>query len=229
MKKETEMAKKVIEWLNSQHWEVYQEVKIGSSIADIVSIQGKLIWIIECKLNFSLDLIGQALEWRRDANFVSIAIPKQKRRYISKARRVGYQILRNYGIGLIEIVNLNADINHQKIEPKLNRKPYSKLIKDSLCEKQKYWVPAGTCGGGYWTPFQETCRNVEKIVKTNPGIILKDLIDNLKHHYASDISARASISHWVKKGVINGVEYKKEGRYLRFYPEEINETNRKAM
>ena len=216
--KETDLAKKVVDWLNSQYWEVYQEVKIGGSIADIVATQGNLIWIIECKLSMSLELIGQAFEWKREAHFVSVAVPKQKQRYPTKARRIGKVILRHYGIGLLEIRNINADINDHLISPKLNRKAYVNWVKNSLCEKQKYWAPAGSCNGGYWTPYKETCRGIVRIVNKNPGIFLKDLIDSLDHHYANDKSAKASIRHWIGIGAIKGVRYEKDGRFLRFYP-----------
>lgn len=219
MFKETELAQKVVEWLTSQHWDVYQEVQISTSVADIVAVQGQLIWIIECKSSLSLSLIGQAHEWIRKAHFVSVAIPRGKS-YLTKSRYVARNIMRHYGIGMIEVPNLIADIREHSVPPRLNRKARVKTVKDSLCPEHKHWAPAGSqCG--YYTPFKATCKHIVRIVKKNPGILLKDLIDKSKHHYLSDTTARACISKYARKGIINGIRCEKSGKLLRFYPEEV--------
>lgn len=215
MIKETDLSLKVVNWLDSQHWDVYQEVQIGSSIADIVAVQGALVWIIECKLGMSLVLIGQAHEWIREAHFVSVAIPKGKG-YLSKSRYVAKRIMRHYGIGMIEVRDL-ADIHEHSIQPRLNRKAMAKTVKDSLHAEQKYWASAGS-QGGYYTPFKATCRRIVHIVKKNPGIILKDLINETKHHYSSDKTATACIKKWTQEGIVKGIRCEKSGKFLRFYP-----------
>lgn len=221
---ETDLALKVINWLEAQHWEIYQEVKVNNSIADIVAIQGHLVWIIECKLSLSLNLIAQALEWRRDAHFVSVAIPKRKSRYPTKARRIALHILKHWGIGILR-VRANKDIGRRFVSPpSINRKASTGRIKDSLNEHQKHWAPAGSVNG-CWTPFKETSGRIVRAVNKNPGIILKDLIDKVDHHYASDASAKACIKKWVVEGIIKGIRCKRDGKFLKFYPEDkiVNE------
>lgn len=215
--KETDLALKVVEWLTSQHWDVYQEVQICSSIADVVAVQGPLVWIIECKLSMSLGLIGQAHEWIRNAHFVSVAIPGGKR-YLTKSRHVAKKIMRHYGIGMFEIYDLR-DIREHSVQPRLNRKATTKIVKDSLREGHKHYAPAGS-QGGYYTPFKATCRHMVRIVKKNPGIILKDLIDASRHHYLSDVTARACISKYAKRGIIKGIRCERSGKLLRFYPDD---------
>lgn len=188
-----------------------------------MATQGQLVWVVECKLSLSLELIAQAMEWVHRANFISIAIPKQKGRYPTKGRWAAKRIMAHYGIGMFEVLrNTNnefKDIYRKDVSPRFNRKADIKFIKDSLCDQQKYWAPAGSQSGRF-TPFKQTCTGIERIVKRFPGIVLKDLIDKLTdHHYASDASARASISHWARRGVIKGVKCEKDGKFLRFYPE----------
>lgn len=213
--KETELAEKVVKWLSAQEWDVYQEVAACGSVADIVATQDRLLWVIECKLTLSLELIGQAFEWRRRAHFVTVAVPRCNHRY-SKGRQVARIILKSNGIGLLEIGP--HEINRHTEQPGLNRKAYVNDIRKRLCENQKHWAPAGS-QSGYWTPFQETARKVAAEVRMNPGIILKDLVDIIKHHYTSDITARACISKWTQNGVIKGVRCEKDGRYLKFFPD----------
>jgi hypothetical protein len=210
--KEVDLAAKVIDYLSAQHWEIYQEVAACGSIADIVAVQGQLLWVIECKTSLSLGLIGQAFEWRKRAHFVSVAVPPKK---WTKAREVARIILKNYGIGMLNIKEHYAD---QAEKPMLNRKAYAQDIRKRLCDKHKTWARAGS-HSGYWTPFQETSRCVLATVRKNPGVSLKELIDDIKHHYSSDATARACISKWVQNGVIQGIETRREGKLLKFYPE----------
>ena len=190
--KETDLAFRVVNWLDSQHWDVYQEVQINSSIADIVAVQGRLVWIVECKTSLSLSLIAQAIEWIHHAHFVSVAVPIRRQPYQTKAQFVAKNILKHYGIGLLRVPYNSQNLNEHSVKPKINRFARSECVKKMLNEKQKHWAPAGS-QGGYWTPFKQTCREVVRIVNKNPGIILKDLIDKLDHHYASDKSAKACI------------------------------------
>ena len=215
--KETDLAAKVVEWLGAQHWEVYQEVKIKGSIADIVGIQNNLVWIIECKTSLSLSLICQAIEWKRYSHFVSVAAPVNKNRF-SKSRYGAEKILKQYGIGMIDVRMDREEINIPQTKPALNRKAMSDIVKKSLNDNQKTAAPAGS-QGGYWTPFQETSRATTRLVNKYPGISLKDLIEKLSHHYASDKTAKACVRHWIEKKIIKGIVIKKEGKALNLYPE----------
>ena len=47
--KETEIAEIVIDWLEKQHWDVYQEVPVNSGFADIFAVRNGLVWVIETK------------------------------------------------------------------------------------------------------------------------------------------------------------------------------------
>jgi hypothetical protein len=103
-------------------------------------------------------------------------------------------------------------------EPRLNRKAASDVIRESLCEEQKTYSTAGASNGKRWTPFQRTIREVRAMVSKQPGIHVKALVDSISHHYATDSGARASIPHWIRAGVIAGVELRRDGKFLRLYP-----------
>ncbi len=229
MKTEQELAGKLVKWLKDQHWDVYQEVQMhqGGNIADIVAAQGPLLWVIECKKTMSLELLGQALEWRKYSNFTSVCIPYASRRY-SKGRTAAKHLLKSNGIGLIEIREEKTGYKHAtdvdvSIRPAL-RRSISPSLKKSLNEKQKTYARAGNANGRRWTPFQQTCVEINKIVKRRPGITLKDLVDALpQHHYASDKTARSTIGRYAQAetSIIKGVTGRKEGRVIKLYPQEV--------
>lgn len=216
--KETDLAEKVIEYLRQNQWKVYQEVNLWRSgnRADIVATQGPLLWVIETKLTLSLALIYQALQWQKKAHFVSIAVPAP-RRYFNAA---GDYFCRKEGIGVLAVDSFRTGPAYERLKPVLFRKAHVEHIKSHLCEQQKTFAKAGNADGKYWTPYQETCRLINEAVRSNPGITLKDLIGSIKHHYISGASATSSISHWARAGKIKGIRCDKDGRFLRFYPEE---------
>ena len=74
---EAALGPPVIAWLESQGWDVYQEVESGrqSYRADIVAIKDKLVLVVELKTSLTFDLLYQAQRWRDKAHHVYAAVP----------------------------------------------------------------------------------------------------------------------------------------------------------
>jgi len=219
---EIELAKPVIQWLQDHKWEVYQEVQISAygNIADIVAVQGIIVWIIECKRSLSIAAIGQAFHWKYTANYISIATPS---RYIRRAT-FGPEILQVFGFGLLRVHKTwdSFDI-HEVVRPQLNRKRNdkvlnSKWLRDKLVEPQKTFAEAGNPNGQRWTPFQETCHKILREVEKQPGLTMRELLERINTHYNSISTARTAIVNWAKQGVIDGVCVRYEGRKIRLFP-----------
>lgn len=210
---ETDVAVAVIAYLENLHWEVFQEVTIGSGgtgRADIVARQGSLIWVIETKTMFGLSVIAQARRWVQHAHLVSVATPRLVGDF-----DFGREVCRTFGVGIL-CSNPHRHSTYdgsstELLRPRLNRHP-RELPK--LCEEHKTYAPAGTNGGGYFTPFNRTCRDVLSVVSrasSNPGgIPLKQVIDAVDHHYASDSTARNCMRRWIECGKVPGVEIRFE-------------------
>ena len=213
--KETDLSAKVVEWLQDQRWEVYQEVKFGGwaygqRCADIVAVNGPIMWIIECKTSCSLAVIEQAHRWIRTANMVSIAVPKQN--------NFSEHVCRAFGIGIISLCKHVCDIGvSENVRPKLWRFS-TKRYRDKLEPEHKTFAKAGTSSGKSWTPFTRTCREVLNAVNRQPGLSIKDLIKGIDHHYNTASTARASLKLWIEKGKVPGVRMERDGRFLRVYP-----------
>jgi len=211
--REEKLAAKVVAWLKAQHWDVYQEVqkvRFGP-VADIVGAFGPLRWVVECKMTLSLALLEQAMMWEHQAHFISVAIPRS---HGSRGRAAARRFCDQNGIGMLAV----GSFIQVYARPAMRR--YAATWE--LHEAQKTYAPAGTASGRHWTPFAETCDRLRTLLMSEPGLPLSVALSKIGHHYASDATARATISHYLRKrpGVVKGIECRREGRYLRLYLEE---------
>jgi len=205
--KETDLAEKVILWLQDQRWDVYQEVTMtGGSCADIVAVQGKIVWIIECKMSASLSVVEQAYRWSRTANYVSVAVPKPSFFF--------EKVCRKFGIG---VLSARREVN-EIVSPKLIRISTEKY-RSKLLPEHKTYAKAGNADGRRWSPFKNTCLNILNSVRRSPGICMKDLIASTDHHYHTPSTARQCLVKFIEAGIVPGVKVVRDGRFMRVYPE----------
>lgn len=211
---ETDLARLVVEWLREWNWEVYQEVQHyrGGTVADLVAVQDGLVWIVEVKTSLNLTLLSQAYDWKHYAHFISVAVPTARR---SNARATAAMILRDWGIGLIEV---GQNVN-ESIEPRLHRRNLAHELRENLREEQKTWAETGNSEGQRYTPFQGTRRSVQQYVKRHPGCTIKDLIENVGHHYSTPSSAKACLLRWIESKVIDGIRIDMAQRPYQLFPE----------
>lgn len=223
---ETAVGAPVVAHLREMHWDVYQEVHMGM-VADIVGVQGRVLWVIECKTSLGFDVIAQAARWVQGgwAHFVSVAVPWVKQ--ASDGRALAMRVCGWQGIGCLEVKGhpsfpggeTEATVT-EVARPTLHRSArFHRQLRDCLREEQKSQV-AGTAGGGHWTPFRHTCDQLRRVVKETPGIHLKDALERIDHHYHSDSTARSALPKWIETGKFKGVRLEVEGHRCRLYPEE---------
>jgi hypothetical protein len=197
------VAKGIIGYLADLQWEVFQEVTGSVGRADIVARQDSLIWIIETKTAFGLPVIEQGKRWIPHAHLVSVATP-------SHVGEFGKEVCRLFGVGILSSGRTYSDGSGttEILRPRLNRKP---LRLPKLCEEHKTYAPAGTNGGGYFTPFNRTCRDVLNVVtRAGEGMPLKKVIDMVDHHYSSNSTARSCMRKWIECDKVPGVEIRFE-------------------
>lgn len=206
-KTETELAKPVIAWLESYQWDVYQEVQYRGKIADIIAVQGNLVWTIETKLVSTLRVIEQALEWKPYAHYVSVAVPATSRPWMFD------RVLELFGIGKLTV---GFEV-HESVPPALNRKALSGGVLECLSPEHKTFAVAGNADGNRLTPFKRTCAKITEEIHRNPGITVKELIQRVKTHYETPASARACITKWLGTKHID-VRVETERKTLKLYP-----------
>ncbi len=211
---ETDVASHVVDYLERDQWEVYQEVQPKGILraADIVATRASIVRIVEVKTSYTAAVVGQAERWRGWAHLVSIAVPHAGR--YAPGRAVLDRYMRSAGIGRFSVQNLGAT---EPVHAALVRNvPYVEKVRERLTEEQRaFGAEAGTSSGRRWTPFQETLLDLRRIVKEEPGIAAADAMRKLRHHYSSDAAARSALVRWVRDGVVDGLRV--EGRPLAFF------------
>ena len=207
---ETELAAALTTWLQSDGWDVYHEVVIPhvSSRPDIVARRGAFTWVIETKMNLSLDLMEQGVEWipRGVANMVSIAVPKNNHR----SRWFCSRTLRHFGVGMLEVSPTFVTVNEKPI---IQRRLIRKIeLRDEQSATNTEYAAAGSARGGFWTPFRGTVDQMRRALTLNGPMTMAHLIDSIQHHYSSAASARGALMGRIQDGTIKGIEtFKKEG------------------
>src|SRR3989304_2901120 len=212
---EVDIAKPIVLFLQEAGWEVYQEVLINGNTADIIARNEKLLWAIETKTSLSMEVIGQAYNWRSRCHFCSIGVPYGKHNEFSRT------ILKTFGIGCIVVTEYDKCVSI-KMDSPFYRKVDCNYIYKSLKEEQKTFGEAGTNSRKCWTPFQSTVRSITETVTSNNGIEFKDLIKKISHHYSSYSAAKNSLKKWIECGVIKGVVLKEDGGLLKCYLDNSN-------
>lgn len=216
---EQEMATLVINWLELQHWDVYQEVQFNtnSSIADIVAVRNGLIWVIECKKALTFAVMDQAKNWR--SHLRSIAVPKIRD---WRSRNLPYDICKNYlSVGVLLVTNFGTI--REEVSPPIMRS-YHKVAKSmilQLSEAHKNHAQAGSANGGHYTPYRATMDLVKLFISDNPGCTLNQIFAEIEehHHYASNQSAKQSI----RKALENWEDWCRVDRSQKEYRYFIND------
>jgi predicted transcriptional regulator len=91
---------------------------------------------------------------------------------------------------------------------------------NALNEGHKTYAEAGNNQGKHWSAFKETCLQIYRYIRVNEGCSLKDVLNNVNHHYVSTSTARSCIPKWAEAGKIDRIKVVKEDGKWRFYTEE---------
>ena len=207
--KETELAQKFVDYFSC--YDLYFEVDYLSCI-DIVAINHPFSIAIEVKNAFNFKVFEQALDNVPHFNYSYIAVPVFKDWSIQK------RLCKDYGIGLIvycEHAYHKEDSIKILVPPKLNRRSNTKLL-ERLCDRNKLSKPGAKSGDGEKvTAFNVTVMNLEQYVQRRPGCSIKEAINNINHHYHSELSARSNIYQWIRTGVIKTIEIKDRKLFMK--------------
>lgn len=210
---EETVAVAVVAYLRGIGCDVYQEVTIprDGGIADIVALPpAPEVWVVETKTSWSMDLLGQCMDRRRHAHRVFAAVP-MRREFSARAR-----IAAELKIGSIAVV-LDRRTDQPTMAKGYCQAPllegkFADRLRSVLREEHKTAAPAGTSGGGRFTLYVATCKALRELVAQHPGIPLADAVTRIKHHYASNASARSSLAAWIPARKVPGVTWKRGER-----------------
>jgi hypothetical protein len=195
---EKDMAKHVVKYLDDLGYTTYKEVAIaggGSDRADIYAVSARLAVSVETKTSFSIKVIEQAWAWVGRAHLAFIAVPASK----TKAERLfACDICAMLGIGVLEVSAQGA------VRVALNARLHPTPRLPKLYDEQRDSV-AGNADNDYVTPYKLTAVQVKQFMAGRKSATIREVVLNIKHHYANPASARASLAKLIGMGVIEGL------------------------
>lgn len=192
---EVELAKPVVEWLNDQHWNVYQEVEFSghSGVADIVAERQGILWIIECKTTYSFAVLNQAMRW--PAHYRSVAVPRQLR-----GDNRDYRVAEDYyHVGVIEVELEFGPQVKERLLPKLfirhnSRNHAVKHLIGQLTDLHKTYAAAGARSGNHLTEYKRSMMQIRKMIEEQPGCTVQNIYEQLgKLHYSNKSSFKGNV------------------------------------
>jgi hypothetical protein len=199
--KETELAQKFIDYLSC--FDLYFEVDYYRCI-DIVALNGNISTAIEVKTTFNFKVLEQAVENKKHFNFSYIACPEFKDWTFQK------RLCADYGIGLLMYDPTGYKYVNEYVKPQLNRHA------NNQHEFNKTSLAGSRSGdGGKITAFQVTKENAIMYVRRHQGCTIKQMIDNISHHYQSNKLACTNMYQWIYQGVIKEIEYRNRKLYIK--------------
>ena len=224
METETALAEKVVAWFRDQHWTVYQECGHNGT-ADIVAVKGPLVYVVECKLQFSFSVIEQAERWLKYAHYVSVAVPSRKSTWFKE------RVCSEFGIGVLHVYSWpdrapdtewHPDSVYTRMDPVFRRKVHHSL-RESLMEEHKTYAKAGSPTGRRWTPFKKACKELAELAARHPeGLPLKTFCEKATFtgYRSKNIAARKrSVVDWVDRGLVPGVKLERRNRRVFVLPD----------
>lgn len=215
---ETDLARVVVDWLEDQHYQVYQEVQAydGGPVADIVATQGVLVVVVECKLSLGLRVIEQARFWNRRAHLTYVAVPWPKR-----DARFATEVAGRFGLGVLWVSDGSYGSDHrvdERSRPEFCRRADVERLRGRLTDGHRTYAQAGNSHSRRWSPFKQTSMDVARYVRDHPGATLSEVIGSVKTHYRTPATARSCLAQWAEAGKLEGVRLERHDGKIRLWP-----------
>jgi hypothetical protein len=204
------LAARVVAYYDELGFTAYQEVQVvqGGPRVDAVFQRDSTLYVVECKLVLSFDLLAQARHWKPYATGVFIAVPKP--RETTAGRQTALDCVAGLGLGCLEVESLwPVDEGRrravvQRRDPEILTSFHPELLRSLRPEHQTH-AKAGTNQGSHFTRFKLTCDNVRRCVEAEPGIALRSALAQVDHHYFSLDSGSRALRDQIVAGDVPGL------------------------
>lgn len=213
------VALPVVAWLRGDGWDTWHDVagipNCGDRRADIVAVKGDVVHVIECKVSFGWPVLAQAESWLGWAQRVSVAtlLPAGRRHDGLRARAAD-----GLGLGWIG-VSLSGSVSTVSWCGVDRGWTWARvaILLGALREEHKATTP-GNADGAYYTEHQDRCRRLAEVVAAEPGV---DLDRALRlANYPVDRQGRRALVTRLRRGYVDLVEARVEGRRVLLWPAE---------
>lgn len=204
--RETQLGELMVAHLESEGWDVYQEVQTLVGKVDLVAVRGDDVMALELKLNPSLILLDQVVRILPFATHVA-AVTVLKRssspglQWALQQGGIGWGCFRTGAKGGF-VWRLNPERHDNDTQ----------TLKKCLNPGQKVHAKAGTNKGGAWAPWRDTVTAIRAYLEACGGRApLATVMKSVKHHYKPK-NAYSGGKHLAKLGLIPGVRMVRDGR-----------------
>ncbi|MCK9604058.1 MAG: hypothetical protein M0R66_06855 [Candidatus Omnitrophica bacterium] len=210
---EAELGRAVRDYFRDAGWDTWAEVTAQDRRCDLVARRGPVLTAIEIKTSWTMALFEQAIWWRHCAHRVYAAAPCRPEAWAAVSKLAAAA-----GIGLLQVANrfdgTPGPVEELIAAPTFARPYRPKALADALLDGQREGADPG-CLKGWHTPFHATVDALKGKLAEAEGraMKLRDLIDAIRHHYASHASAMGAIAKWIRLGKIKGIRLEYRGRY----------------
>lgn len=206
---ESAIGEQVVVFLKRQGFTVYQEVRHGERIADIVAVQGDRSLVVEVKASARNDVIVQAMKWIGVASSVLVAVPLPSNRELAD---FFCEICADRGIGVISVGAKTYQIERPRfysgVTHPFNLKPENLNAKAGTANHSERVTKKGT-----------TAEMVRELVAEHPeGISLADIVAMDGVGFRAGDSGVVALRKAIRKGEIEGVELKSRGSVWTAFP-----------
>jgi len=209
--KETDLYEPVKSHFESEGYRVYGEVK-G---CDLIAQMGKEMTAVELKLSVSLKLIFQAMERKKTAHYVYVAIPRPKNAR-NKHYKDSIQLLKALGIGLLTVA-LDSPIKRVNVVsfPTQNRPPNNhktRAIKKEVEGRSADYNKGGVTKRKIITAYRERSIRIAVLLDKHGQMPLKAFVNDYGEDFSISSILQRNFYHWfvrIEKGVYDLSE---EGR-----------------
>jgi hypothetical protein len=203
--KETDLTPFAEAFLRQHDCEVYREVTMPrGGRADLVGVAGPLVSSVELKLRLGLEVLAQAARNVGVVHFAWVVVPARVPADYD-VRRLLVEVAQWKGIGILACHSGSQGWWKVECPARFNRRALFDETRRCLHEEQKTIGVAGSNAGGHFTEFKRTCAAFVEYVAAHPGCSMKEAVDGIRHHYASNAGARAHLARMVERGVLKGV------------------------
>lgn len=219
MAKESDIAAVVVEWLEEQHFDVYQEVAVRGvdGVADIIAVRAGIVWAVETKTGLNVGVLNQAQ--RKMAHYRYAAYPRPKMERMTSEHHCLERLALNYfKVGLLWV--LDGGVQERQPAPLMRGFHRDAMaLASQLRPEQKTFAPAGTNRGGHWTPYKATISQVRRFLERRPdGASLREILAEINNgHWSGPASARNCLRVALTEWESDWCEGRGEGKNRRWY------------
>lgn len=200
---EIELCEHIIRY--HEGYEVFKEVYLNGR-CDIVVRKGPIIVAIEAKLQFSTNLIYQALRHFPYCNYAYVAVVDK-----GKADHyAGQRLCEKLGIGVLTVkVRPSGGTYVEERDFAAYRR---RIVDPVLFEYQKLSIAGAQHNN--MSQFKQSIRGLERILDKGP-VSMKDLFGKNLFHWSNSRSAQQCICKYIRQGVLPQFGYEDGKLFLK--------------